>query len=134
MSNTIRFLKLTPDGTLTDGQAPPRGEPWLNAVYEAIGCTHVEAVRLGMDDGFNDQGCVGSMYLDGDVEGKPGLIVNRPAMQIVQELNGRAFQSYFGTALFFGPVNGHGDDVAAPDELCERIATIITRIGGNHVQ
>lgn len=123
MSDTIRFLKLTPDGTLTEGQAPARGSELMHRIYAEIGCDYFDCVRLGeTDDGFEV-----SMYVDDNGLVVEDAEVNDYATLLVSEFNGGVHQPYAGVVLLLGPVDRHGNDTSLSDEMCERIGTFVNR-------
>lgn len=112
----VSMLALTPDGELREVVANPPELPVLKAVYSAIGCSHVDVVRLPDDL---------DMWLDDDG-------------QYVQEMNPYASvlgyvlagtdQAFWGTVVFAG-VRGL-DTVSLTLEQRNLIAGLVQVVNG----
>lgn len=112
MSNSMQGYLIRPDNT-----GEPVGIPrTLRAMYEVIGCTTVDVVRLRSDL---------DMWVDDD--GMYTAEVNVPATMIVGKFASLT-QSFYGTCLFLGGADDDGNTVGLSPRMLAIIAKLHSRI------
>ena len=117
--NDLRALVVTPDGEIEEKWLPAAGQDFLESLYAVINCDTVEAVRLG------ECGRQATMYVD--EEGRLP-IPNEYATVLVGGFNHAVDQMYYGTAVFLGSCDRHGDDTSLSDRADTYIRALMVLI------
>ncbi|WP_370943967.1 DUF3846 domain-containing protein [Amycolatopsis sp. cg5] len=123
----LRGLVVTPDGEIEEKWFPATGLDFLNALYAAINCDHVEAVRLG------EGARAATMYVDENGKGVQLPMPNEYATVLVAGFNHVVYELYFGTAVFLGCPDRHGDDTSLSDKADTYIRVLMTEIKSGRI-
>jgi hypothetical protein len=123
----INLLVVTPAGEVRDYVVDPTGNVWrtrthavLHALYDQIGCTTVDVVRLAPDV---------DMWVDDEGALKPPLRVNQLASYIATR-HGLPFQLYVGTVVFAGGPDEDGNTTSLSKPAHDRFVALIEELRG----